>query len=115
MKQAKENLQKWKVAGAIFLFAVTLITPALAGLIDKYCCEDKIGDRVDNCATYGICHDSLYIDRYCCYWGWSCPVSGDQQNNGLWVYRAYYCDRNLICRDDWGAWYSDLSSWPTPC
>lgn len=115
METLRDKLQKWKVAGAIFLFVAAITIPALGwSFIGDDCCVYAISDKIKMCPR--LCLEWRYRNALCCSWGWTCPTAGGgtgynetRPRNCVRVTRGGYRCPNLL-RHTWRG-----TRWDTTC
>ena len=105
MEALRDKLQKWKVAGAIFLFVAAITIPALGwSFIGDDCCRGRANASMRSCPR--ICGQ--------CSWGWTCPTTNS--GIGSFSFLRGTCIRNAAggysCVSPWR---TTTNTWPTLC
>ncbi len=90
MDQIKEQLQKWKVAGVVFLFFAVWTSPAWAKDLQHYCYEEKDKAKPKCVRALDDCTAWTYRDAYCYGRGTNCePQEEGEEPANLGYYRKF--------------------------
>lgn len=117
MDQSKDNLQKWKIAGAVFLFLAILTSPVWAEGLQYYCTVYRAGETPKCVRVFDDCTSWSYRDAYCCGVGTDCasqepPAEGEEPVNlGFHLEIPGECTLGGRCIYEVG--YSEI--WDTTC